>query len=223
MVPELEYLLGFRPPEHIDDMAGPEPFPRAFHAGQKFLGFYGEIVNLVFCCQAVVAHAAFIVFCGLPEIGQQPFFAAVFGFSKPYHVLQVKPGGPVLRGIRPADKGFQPGNVGMGKQEKALRLQSVPAGPADLLVIVFHAFGQIIMEHEPDIGLVDAHAKGDGGHHDPHVIPDEFGLETVPVRIIKPRMIGPHGKAPLCQLAGQGFHLFSGQAVDDAGILFVDV
>ena len=45
--------------------------------------------------------------------------------------------------------------------------QAVAAGAAGFLVIALDALGQIEVRDEAHVGLVDAHAEGDGGdHHD---------------------------------------------------------
>ena len=48
------------------------------------------------------------------------------------------------------------------QQNTAGRFQ-VPPGPSGLLNVIFQGTGDIIVQHEPDILLVDAHAKGIGG------------------------------------------------------------
>ena len=45
--------------------------------------------------------------------------------------------------------------------------QPVPAGAAGLLVVALDGLGQVEVGDEADVGLVDAHAERDGGHHRP--------------------------------------------------------
>ena len=42
---------------------------------------------------------------------------------------------------------------------------AVAAGAAGLLVVALHRLRQVQVRDEPDVGLVDAHAERDGGHH----------------------------------------------------------
>ena len=42
---------------------------------------------------------------------------------------------------------------------------TVTAGTPGLLIIAFERLGHVIVNHKPHIGLVDAHAKGYGGHN----------------------------------------------------------
>ena len=53
---------------------------------------------------------------------------------------------------------------------------AVTACATGFLVIAFHVFGHVQMRHEAHIGLVDAHAKGNGGDHDPALFPQEAVL-----------------------------------------------
>ncbi len=70
-----------------------------------------------------------------------------------------------------------------------MRGQTVAPGASDLLIIAFDAFGQVEVNDEAHIGLVDAHAKRDGGNDDLCIIADEGFLIPAPFRIIQSRMI----------------------------------
>ena len=87
--------------------------------------------------------------------------------------------------------------------------QAIPPGAADLLVIAFDALGQVVMQHKAHVGLVDAHAKGDGGHDDLHIIADEQLLIVFALFIGQPGVIGAHRKPFALQQAGQVIHLFA--------------
>ena len=51
-------------------------------------------------------------------------------------------------------------------EHQAARGLAVAAGAARLLVIGLQAAGQIVVDDEADVGLVDAHAEGVGGGDD---------------------------------------------------------
>ena len=55
------------------------------------------------------------------------------------------------------------GHVAGAVEQDAIAWITVPPGTAALLVIAFQGLGHIVMDHEPDIRLVDAQAEGDGG------------------------------------------------------------
>ena len=58
-------------------------------------------------------------------------------------------------------------DVGEAVGHPRVRRQAVAAGAAGLLVVALDALRQVEMRDEAHVGLVDAHAEGDGGdHHD---------------------------------------------------------
>ena len=73
------------------------------------------------------------------------------------------------------------------------------------------------MGDEAHVGFVDAHAKGDGGHHDDTVCIDETTLVFGARRLIEAGMIGQRGDALRVEPFGGFIHLTARQAVDDAG------
>jgi hypothetical protein len=64
--------------------------------------------------------------------------------------------------------------VGTVKRERIGR-GAVAARAADLLIVALDRLRQVGMGDPADVGLVDAHPEGDGGHDDP-----SSSLETVP-------------------------------------------
>ena len=67
-------------------------------------------------------------------------------------------------------------HVGQAVGEPGGRWLPVAAGPAGLLVVAFHGPRQVQVGDEPDVRLVDAHAKRDRGHHHQAVLAHEPGL-----------------------------------------------
>ncbi len=108
--------------------------------------------------------------------------------------------------------------VAVAVQQQAVGAQPVSPGPADLLVIAFDALGQVVVQHKAHVGLVDPHAKGDGGDDDLHIVADEQLLVVFALLIGQPGVIGAHGKPFALQQAGQVIHLVARKAVNDAGL-----
>ena len=63
------------------------------------------------------------------------------------------------------DHGAQSEDVTELEKSNRFRLLGIASGAAGFLVKVHHGFGNRVMNDESDVGLVDAHAEGDGRHH----------------------------------------------------------
>ena len=75
------------------------------------------------------------------------------------------------------------------------------------------------MDHEPYVGLVDAHAEGIGGYHDLHPVIEEIVLILPPGIRIQLGMVGRSPDTAALQQAGSLIHLLCGAAVDDARVV----
>ena len=75
------------------------------------------------------------------------------------------------------------------------------------------------MDDEPHIGLVDAHAKGVGGHHHLHPVVEEIILIPAAGVGVQLGVVGRRPDAPALQQAGSLIHLFCGAAIDDTGVI----
>ena len=53
-----------------------------------------------------------------------------------------------------------------GIKKHTFRRETITTGSSGFLVIAFHIFRHVIVDHIADVGLVDAHAKSVGSHHD---------------------------------------------------------
>ena len=83
--------------------------------------------------------------------------------------------------------------------------QAVAAGTAGLLVIAFDVFGHVQVRHKAHIGLVDAHAKSDGGHHDHAVVAQKAVLPLLAHRGVQARVVGHGLEAGVLQHVGNFF------------------
>ena len=75
------------------------------------------------------------------------------------------------------------------------------------------------MDDEPDVGLVYAHAEGDGGDDDRRVAAEEALLGFAPYVILQPCVVGQRAEALLGEPGGQVLSALAGEAVDDGRAL----
>ena len=99
-----------------------------------------------------------------------------------------------------------------------IRRQTITAGTPGFLVVGFQALGQIEVGDEAHVGLVDAHAEGDGGDHDQPFLVEETLLVGGAHVIGQAGVIGQGRKTLVAELLGHLLHLLARHAVDDAGI-----
>src|SRR6202040_1034114 len=64
-------------------------------------------------------------------------------------------------------------DIAGAEEQDALARQAVAAGPPGFLVITLDILRQIVMNHEPDIRLIDAHAERNRGADHTHFVPQE--------------------------------------------------
>jgi hypothetical protein len=69
--------------------------------------------------------------------------------------------------------------VGEGVQEDGAGGEAVAAGSADLLVVGLDGAGEGDVDDGADVGLVDAHAEGDGGDDDLELAGEEVALDAL--------------------------------------------
>ena len=104
------------------------------------------------------------------------------------------------------------------KKQHALRRQPVTPGTARLLVIILHALGHVVVQHEPHVGLVNAHAKGVRRHNDRRGVVDEVILIFAACFGGQARVVLCGRKAVFGQKLLQLVHILAGGAVDDAAL-----
>ena len=60
--------------------------------------------------------------------------------------------------------------VARTEQQHTFARQAIAAGAAGFLIIAFDVFRQVVVDHEADVRLVDAHAERDGRTDDAHIV-----------------------------------------------------
>ena len=147
-------------------------------------------------------------------------FTVVHHGVQPFQILTAQ-SDPLLRGqllvvIAVVDEEFGCVDIAAGEEQDAVRPFAVPACPACFLIIGLQAFRHIVVDHEADIGLVDAHAEGVGGHHDLHPVKLEVILTLGPFLVAEPCVVAGGVVAVKRQVAAHPLHPGTGGAVDNA-------
>src|SRR5208283_3932667 len=109
--------------------------------------------------------------------------------------------------------------IGAAVQEEAFGRFPVPACPSGFLVIGFEGLGEIVVDHEAYIRLVDPHAERDGRTDDLHGVFKKSVLHALPLLPGKARVVSGCGKTPLPEFAGKLRSPVSAHAVDDPGFV----
>lgn len=76
------------------------------------------------------------------------------------------------------------------QEEVALGWPAVSPRPPDLLHVALEGLGHVVVHHPAHVGLVQAHAKGHGGHHHPQLAGHEVALHTAALGSRQAGMIG---------------------------------
>jgi len=104
--------------------------------------------------------------------------------------------------------------VGIGVHEECAAGCAITAGATNLLVVAFERAGEAGVNDGADVGLVDAHAKGDGGDDDFELAGLESALHALASFSIKAGVICGGGHE-LRQLFSEAFGLLARGGVDD--------
>ena len=109
-------------------------------------------------------------------------------------------------------------DVGQAVGHPGVGGQAVAAGAAGLLVVALDVLRQVEVGDEAHVGLVDAHAEGDGRDHDDAVFAQEAILVALAHVGVEAGVVRQGGDALLDQ-PGRGLvDLLARLAVDDAGL-----
>ncbi len=110
--------------------------------------------------------------------------------------------------------------VGVGVEEHRSRRLPVASGAADLLVVGLDAAGKRGVDDGADVGLVDAHAEGDGGDDDIELAREEVALDAFADAGFEAGVIGGGASS---KHGGQFFGGLAAGRVDDGGTVGGDL
>ena len=221
VVAEAGGLFGRLAGQHVDDVAGAEPLAGAVDGGHRLDGDLGA-VPAGDRGEAGIAIAA-AAGMGFAEMGEDGLAPAVGGFADGEQRLELgaldaldlvgcaalvdHP--PALHDIRHA------------VAHPCFGRLAVAPGPAGFLVVGLDRGRHIHMGDIAHVGLVDAHAEGDGGHEAKLFLLEEGVLVGAAHRSRQARMIGQCPDAFLVQPRSDVLDLGPRQAIDDAAFAVV--
>ena len=81
-------------------------------------------------------------------------------------------------------------NVLMAVKSQTMASSAISSRSSRFLVIALQTLGNVVVDDEPDIGLIDPHAKGNGGDHHIHLFHEERVLMTGACGRIQTRVVG---------------------------------
>ena len=142
------------------------------HAGEDLLPLQGTVHALT-RREAVVAGSAFgerftaSTLVGLPEVLKELDSAALGAFAKLDELREVIASNLLLLLVRDTiDEAVQSSGIGPTVEQHTFTRQAVASRPTRFLVVTLDVLGQIMVDDESHVGLVDAHAEGNGGDDD---------------------------------------------------------
>ena len=213
-----QHLLRSRAAQDRDDVRRPEALAGQLHAGKKLLRGGGGVGHLALCgWRAVVTVAA-----GLPErlaeVGQQRPAAAITRLSEAHQCLEPRfpPRSFTLAAL--IDEMAVDHGVAAAVKQQAIRPQAVPASAANFLVIALQVFGEVSVNDETDIGLVDAHAESNRRNHQRRFTVEEALLVPATHSVFQAGVVGQGGPAVRVEGGAQFIGLLARAAVDNAGL-----
>ena len=126
--------------------------------------------------QAVVAILAVVLVVAFAEIVEQHFPSADARLGVGGGFLQQLPANVLLCDGFSLHKLLEFLQVFIGIESDAVALAAVASGTSSLLIIAFERLGDVVVDNEAHVGLVDAHSEGDGGDDDVDALHQEVVL-----------------------------------------------
>ena len=135
-----------------------------------------------------------------------------------HHLLQLLAGNPLLRRGFSLDKLCLLDDIPGAEQQETFARQAVASGAARFLVVTLDVLRQIIMDHEADVRLVDAHAERDRGANHPDFVAQKQVLVSAPIVGLHSRMIRRGLDAVGIQSLGNALGALAALAVNDPAV-----
>ena len=128
-----------------------------------------------------------------------------------------RPSRPTAPSMRPRTMATSP----RPKSSSASAGQAVAARAARLLVVALDGLGQVVVHDEAHVGLVDAHAEGDGGDDDVDLVAREGVLYARALVRRQAGVVGGGAARRPAAAVGDLLDALAREAVDDAGLALV--
>ena len=213
-------LLGLAADDEVHDVVGAEVLLDGLDDLQRqhqlVLG-----LNLGLRVQTVVAVMAVLLLVVLAEVVQQHLTATNGGLGVGGRLLQQLATDVLLGHGLALHELVELAQVLIAVEGQADALPTVATGTAGLLVVALQRLGDVVVDDEAHVGLVDAHAEGDGGHDDVDVLHQELVLGLSTGVRVETGVVGQGLDLVGTQDLGQLLHLFPRQTVDDAALIGV--
>ena len=211
--------------QDVDDLPLPETRPgmllHAIDRACKLLGGHGDIIHNR-RLQAVVAILASSL-RRLAEILKENLPPAACRLAERQHGFEFGDAAALIldRAVRVINETALIDDIPQAIEHPGVRGLAVAPRPARLLVVVLDALGHVHVHHKPHVRLVDAHAKGNGGHHDDPVLGKELLLAGCALLALESGMIGKGAHALLFEILGDLLGAIARIAVHDAALAAV--
>ena len=198
-------------------MGGAEPLPRLLDGAESNFGMNRAVLHDR-RVQADVAVAARLRI--LAEIGQQRPPVALGRLAVSDQGIKPLMFAPlvVVVPLVVLDKDAALANIVQAIQHEGVGGLAIASGAAQFLVIFLHIAGQVGVKDVAHVGFVDAHAKGDGGHHDDARLGHEGLLVGGPLGAVESRVVGQRAETVFHQQLRRRFRFLARQAVNDAAV-----
>ena len=187
--------------QHLGDVGRAEAFAGSDDGGKYLLGYLGGVEHIGF---AHVAGVAAVPARLLSEVAEQRRAPAVADLAVREHRVELGAGGAafglVLHALYEVDAAF---SVLRAVEENAVGGEAVASGAPGFLVVAFYGVGHIVVGDHADVGLVYAHAEGDGCDDDGNLVADEAFLGSLPEVGVQSGVIGPGVYAVPCEFLDQ--------------------